>query len=167
MALRGGYRFVVGMGDVFPAGVFALGVDQAEDFDERSGRRSPAKDKQSGELVWTVTCVDRDPDARAREVRVKVSSPVAPVLPGEIAAGTGLHEVEFTGLTVTPYVNEGRGGRSRLAFSLRATGMRAAGSTPDTSDTTHSGASRGGLGASGGGTSGGGRRQAGTDPKAA
>jgi hypothetical protein len=149
MALRGGHRFAVGMGEVFPAGVFALGVEQAEDYDERSGRRSPAKDKQSGELVWTVTCVDRDPEARAREVRVKVSAPVRPVLPGEIVPGTGLHEVEFTGLTVTPYVNEGRG-RARLAFSLRATGVHGVGRVSP-----------------GGGSSGTGRRSSGADSKAA
>jgi hypothetical protein len=95
-----------------------------------------------------VTCVDRDPDARTREVRGKVSSPVQPVLPGKIVPGTGLHEVQFTGLTVAPYVDEGRG-RARLAFSLRATGVHAVGRV------------------SPGGSTGTGRRSSGADAEAA
>src|SRR6476469_6315996 len=105
MALMGGHRFVVSMAELFPHGVYALGVQQAEDFDEGSGRRSPAKDKQSGSLVWTVTCIDRDAEARVKEVKVKVLAPVQPVLPPEVLPGSGLHAVEFTGLTITPYIN--------------------------------------------------------------
>src|ERR671939_199625 len=138
MALQGGHRFPVSMADVFPHGVYAMSVEQAQDYDEKSGRRSPAKDKQTGELVWSVTGLDRDESTRPRDrqVTVKVSAPVQPVLPGEIAPGTGLHAVEFTGLTVTPYVSES-GGRPRLAYSLRASGVYAqgkapAGSTPQT-----------------------------------
>jgi hypothetical protein len=100
-------------------------------------------------LVWTVTCVDRDPEARNPKVRVKVSSPVQPVLPGEIVPGTGLHEVQFTGLTVAPYVDEGRG-RTRLAFSLRATGVHGVGRVSP-----------------GGGSTGTERRSSGADAKAA
>ena len=95
MALQGGQRFAVSMGDVFPDGVYAMSVEQAQDYDEKSGRRSPAKDKLTGELVWTVTVIDRDPEAREKQVKVKVSAPVQPVLPGEIAPGTGLHAVDF------------------------------------------------------------------------
>lgn len=130
MALMGGHRFAVSMGEVFPHGVYAMGVQQAEDFDERSGRRSPAHDKLSGELVWAVTVIDRDPEARDKQVKVKVSAPVMPVLPGEIMPGTGLHPVDFVGLTVTPYVNDGTGRRPRLAFSLRASGVVAQGKAP-------------------------------------
>ena len=40
--------------------------------------------------------------------------------------GSGLHAVEFTGVTITPYVTEPRGnGRARLAYSIRATGVHA------------------------------------------
>src|SRR3954452_12362734 len=131
MALQGGHRFTVSMGDVFPDGVYAMSVEQAQDYDEKSGRRTPSKDKQTGEWVWTVTVIDRDRSEQVREkqVKVKVTAPVMPMLPGEIAPGSGLHPVEFTGLTITPYINEGRG-RPRLAYSIRATGMYAQGKAP-------------------------------------
>src|ERR671929_1574474 len=130
MALQGGHRFPVSMADLYPDGLYAMSVEEAQDYDEKTGRRSPAKDKLTGERVYNVTCYDRGPDVRPRDrqVTVKVSAPVQPVLPGEIAPGTGLHAVEFTGLTVTPYVVDGRnGGRARLGYSLRATGMYAQG----------------------------------------
>jgi hypothetical protein len=131
MALQGGHRFPVSMAVAFPHGVYAMSVEQAQDYDEKSGRRSPSKDKQTGELVWAVTVIDRDPEAREKQVKVKVTGPVQPVLPGEIAPGTGLHAVDFDGLTVTAYVSEGRGGgRARLAYSLRATGVYAQGKAP-------------------------------------
>ena len=131
MALIGGHRFAVSMADVFPHGVYAMSVEQAMDYDEKSGRRTPSKDKQSGELVWTVTVIDRDPEAREKQVKVKVTGPVQPVLPGEIMPGSGLHPVDFTDVTITPYVSEGRGGgRARLAYSMRASGVYAQGKAP-------------------------------------
>lgn len=121
MALQPGHRFPVDFDDVFPYGALAMSVEQAQDFDERSGRRSPARDKHTNELVWQVTVIDRDPEARRKETKVKVSASVQPVLPGEIA-GTGMHPVEFSGMTVTPYVDD----RSkRMAYSLRASDMKA------------------------------------------
>ena len=131
MALQGGHRSPVSMADVFPFGCYAMSVEQAMDYDEKSGRRTPSKDKQTGELVWTVTVIDRDPEAREKQVKVKVAGPVQPVLPGEIMPGSGLHAVDFTDLTITPYVSEGRGGgRPRLAYSLRASGVYAQGKAP-------------------------------------
>jgi hypothetical protein len=136
MALQGGHRFAVSMGDVFAHGLYAMGVEQAEDYDSVSGRRSASKDKQSGELVWTVTCIDRDPEARKKEVKVKVSAPVCPVLPDEILPGSGLRAVTFSGLTITPYIEDGKGNaKSRLAFSYRATGVHAQGKAPTGSAT--------------------------------
>jgi hypothetical protein len=130
MALMGGHRFAVSMGEVFPHGFYAMGVEQAMDWDEKTGRRTASRDKQAdGQFVWTVTGIDRDPDAREKQVRVKVTAPVQPVLPGEIMPGSGLHSVEFVGLTITPYVSEGRG-RARLAFSVRASGLVAQGAPP-------------------------------------
>jgi hypothetical protein len=127
MALQGGHRFPVSMAEVFPQGLFAMGVEQAMDFDERTGRRSPSSDKRTGELVWTVTCLDRDPEVRGtREVKVKVLGPVCPELPAELVPGSGIRPVEFSGMTVTPYVSE-NGRRARLAFSFRATGVHAQG----------------------------------------
>src|SRR4051795_3437582 len=139
MALQGGHRFAVSMGDVFPDGVYAMSVEQAQDYDEKSGRRTPSKDKQTGEWVWTVTVIDRDRGEQVREkqVKVKVSAPVMPMLPGEVAPESGLHPVDFTGLTVTPYVVEARGpmGRGRLGGSLRAAGGDAPGKAPAPSGT--------------------------------
>jgi hypothetical protein len=129
MALLAGHRFDVLTAAVFPDGVYALKVEQAEDYDEKTGRRTPAKDKLTGELVWTVTCMDRDPATRKAEVKVKVTAPYLPVLPPEILPGAGIAAVEFSGLTVTPYVEE-TGRRARLAFSYRATGVHAQGKTP-------------------------------------
>src|SRR3954452_21537267 len=144
---RVGHRFPVSMADVFPHGVYAMSVEQAQDYDEKSGRRSPSKDKHTGELVWTVTVIDRDPEAREEQGKVKVTAPVQPVLSGEIMPGSGLHAVEFTDLTITPYVNEGRaGGRPRMAYSLRATDMHAQGKDP----TGSTSAAAGGPGRPGG-----------------
>jgi hypothetical protein len=116
------------MADVFPHGVYAMGVEQTMDWDEKSGRRTAARDKQAdGQFVWTVTVIDRDPEAREKQVKVKVTAPVQPVLPGEIAQGTGLHAVDFVGITVTPYVVEGAGRRPRLGLSIRAAALVAQG----------------------------------------
>jgi hypothetical protein len=129
MALMGGHRFAVSMAEAYEHGLYALKVEQAEDYDEKTGRRTPAKDKVTGELVWTVTCMDRDPATRKAEVKIKVTAPYMPVLPPEILPGAGIAAVEFSGLTVTPYVEE-TGRRARLAFSIRATGIHAQGKAP-------------------------------------
>jgi hypothetical protein len=131
-----GHRFPVSMADLYPHGLYAMSVEEAQDYDEKTGRRTPARDKLTGERVYNVTGYDRGPDVRPRDrqVTVKVSAPVQPVLPGEIAPGTGLHAVEFTGLTVTPYISE-NGARARLAYSIRATGMYAQGKAPADSTT--------------------------------
>jgi hypothetical protein len=78
-----------------------------------------AKDKASGLPVWVVDVIDADPQAREKTARVKVAAPDQPVLP---APGPGMPfvPVEFTGLTVTPYVSQS----GRLAYSLRAAGVR-------------------------------------------
>ena len=130
MALQGGHRFAVSMREAFAYGLFAMGVEQAMDYDEKTGRQSPAKDKQTGELVWTVTCIDRDPEIRGtREVKIKVLAPHMPALPPEIAPGSGIRPVEFSGLAVTAYVSD-NGRRPRLAYSYRSTGVHAQGKAP-------------------------------------
>jgi hypothetical protein len=130
MALQGGHRFAVSMEEAFGYGLYAMGVEQAMDYDERSGRQSPSKDKQTGQLVWTVTCIDRDPEIRgSREVKIKVLASLCPELPPEIAPGSGIRPVEFSGITVTPYVSE-NGRRARLALSYRASGVHAQGKAP-------------------------------------
>ena len=54
---------------------------------------------------------------------MKIAAQHQPV-PPEAVTGVPFRPVEFDGLTVTPYVQE-NGGRPRVAYSLRATGMRA------------------------------------------
>jgi hypothetical protein len=73
--------------------------------------------------VWNVQVLDADPAARSAEVKVKVVAPVQPAAP-EAVNGTPFRPVEFEGLSLTPYVREDGGGRARVAYSLRATGMR-------------------------------------------
>jgi hypothetical protein len=133
----GGHRFPVSMADLFPHGVYAMGVEQAMDWDSRTGKRTPTKDNHAGDqLVWTVTCIDRDPEARKKEVKVKVTAPYMPVLPEEILPGSGLRLVEFTGLTATPYQEEVPPPRkSKLLMSFRATGVHEQGKAPTGSAT--------------------------------
>ncbi|MGH3157031.1 MAG: plasmid replication, integration and excision activator [Streptosporangiaceae bacterium] len=109
---------------VFPHGAFAAGVfEPMRDFDASSGDRFvQAKDKQTGGPVWVVEVIDADPAARDKTAKVKVVGQAQPVLPPP-AAGMPFVPVEFTGLTVTPYVNQA----GRLAYSLKATGVRAPG----------------------------------------
>ena len=76
-------------------------------------------DKVTGAPLWAVEVIDADPQARARTVKIKVISAQQPMLP-PAAGGAPFVPVEFTGLTVTPYVNQA----GRLAYSLKATGVR-------------------------------------------
>ena len=94
------------------------------DFDRSTKEQAvQAVDRDTGVLVWTVDVVDADPEARDRTVRVKLLAPVQPVPPAAIE-GAPFRPVEFEGLTATPYVQTTASGRSRLAWSFRASGMR-------------------------------------------
>jgi hypothetical protein len=119
MAVQG--PIPVEFGHVFPRGVFAAGgFEPLRDFDaSKAGRFVQAKDKTSGLPVWVVEVIDADPQARDKTARVKVPAADQPVLP-PAAAGMPFTAVEFTGLTVTPYVNQA----GRLAYSLKAAGAR-------------------------------------------
>ena len=120
-------KFKITMLDVFPHGAYLVSeVEAVRDFDKSSaGRAVQAVDKESGLPVWAVSVLDADPDARRgdKTVTVKIAAPHQPI-PPEAVPGIPFRPVEFEGLTVTPYVNES-GGRPRVAYSLRATGMRA------------------------------------------
>lgn len=120
MALTGGMRFKISMGEVFPAGCALVpgSIVEAQDYDEKSGRRTPAKDKVTGQRVWSCRVMDMDPelDGRSREVAVKILADVQPVPP----TGEMFEPVEFEGLMVTPYVND----KNRMAYSFRATAIR-------------------------------------------
>ncbi|WP_254716504.1 plasmid replication, integration and excision activator [Actinomadura sp. WMMB 499] len=109
---------------MFPFGAFVKGgVEPVRDFD-RSSRENfvQARDKDTGELVWSVEVLDADPESKGT-FKVKLMAPVQPVMP-EAPSGFPFVPVEFDGLTVTPYVNSQN---NRLAYSLKAAGMRSAG----------------------------------------
>jgi hypothetical protein len=119
MALTGGTRFKVSMAEVFPGGCALVpgSITEAQDYDERSGRRTPAKDKLTGQRVWSCRVMDMDPelDGRSREVAVKILADVQPVPP----TGAMFEPVEFENLMVTPYAND----KGRMAYSFRATAI--------------------------------------------
>ena len=118
-------RFKVQMGDVFPHGAYVISeVEPVRDWDKSTPQKAvQATDKESGLLVWSVSVLDPDPDARkdAKTVTVKIAAPVQPV-PPEAMPGVPFRPVEFDGLTVTPYLDDKR---NRVAYSFRATHMRA------------------------------------------
>jgi hypothetical protein len=122
MALRNGSRLTVSMHDVFPHGCHLMpgSITEAQDYDENTRQRTPAVDKLTGKRVWQCRVVDMDPelDGRSREVVVKISADREPVPPTR----QPFEQVDFDGLTVTPYVTD----KGRMAYSLRATGIKAA-----------------------------------------
>ncbi|HEY6278797.1 MAG TPA: plasmid replication, integration and excision activator [Streptosporangiaceae bacterium] len=122
MALRNGSRFAVSMADVFPHGCYLVpdSIAEAQDYDEKTKRRTPSVDKVTGKRVYQSRVVDMDPDlaGRSREVAVKILTDREPVPPTR----QPFEPVEFDGLQVTPYVTD----RGRMAYSLRASGIKAA-----------------------------------------
>ena len=126
MALRNGSRFAVSMADVFPDGCALVpgSISEAQDYDEKTKTRHPAKDKVTGTRVFQCRVVDMDQEleGRSRETVVKILTDYQPVPPGRAP----FEQVEFDGLTVTPYVND----KNRMAYSLRATSIRAARPAP-------------------------------------
>jgi hypothetical protein len=119
------------MADVFPHGCHLVpdSIAEAIDYDEKTRQRSQAVDKVTGKPVFQCRVVDMDPEleGRSREVVVKILADRMPVPPTR----TPFEAVEFEGLVVTPYVDNGRcqgQGRcgARMAFSLRATAIKAA-----------------------------------------
>ena len=114
----------VEFGTVFPSGAYAAGAfDPVRNFDASTGEKFvQSTDKATGAPLWVIEVIDPDPAARTRAVKVKVAAPVQPVIPTG-PPGSPFVPVEFTGMTVTPYVNQA----GRLAYSLKATGIRAPG----------------------------------------
>jgi hypothetical protein len=117
--------FKLNHGETFPHGALALSVAALNDFEKaQAGVEDPQqRDKDTGERIWVVRVIDNDPEARQNELKVKVVASVMPSLPEPIP-GTNLRPVEFEGLTVTPWVEETKTGRTRVAYSLKATGVR-------------------------------------------
>jgi hypothetical protein len=129
MALQGAIQ--IDFGTVFPDGAYAAGgFEPVRDFDRSQGDRFVQQlDKGTGLPLWVAEVIDADPKARDRTVKVKVAAEHQPTLP-PAPAGVPFTAVEFTGMTVTPYVDSSRcqGGdrcRGRQAYSLKATGVRA------------------------------------------
>ena len=122
MSLQG--PIPVEFGTVFPSGAYAAGgFDPVRNFDASTGEKFvQSHDKATGAPLWVIEVIDPDPQARNRAVKVKVAAPVQPVVPTG-PSGSPFVPVEFTGMTVTPYVNQA----GRLAYSLKATGIRAPG----------------------------------------
>ena len=122
MAIGGAMR--VDCAELFPYGLGVVGsVSSLDDFAASTKEnRVQARDKDTGQLMWTVDVMDFDPDARERTFRVKIAAPVQPV-PPDAVAGLPVRPVVLEGLTVTPYIKEGS--RPRIAYSLRATGLAA------------------------------------------
>jgi hypothetical protein len=134
MAVPNGLKVPVPFEYVFPAGVLCLGVEPATDFEKRGTGDDQLRDKDTGERVWLVKVLDLDEAAGkfggTKEVKVKVVAPVQPVPPASMYPGYP-PAVEFTELTLTPYVDSQRCKgtapkcKSRLAWSVRATAMTA------------------------------------------
>jgi hypothetical protein len=115
---------------VFPHGALCLGVEPVRDFDAKGGD-DQARDKESGRRVWQVRVLDLDPEAgrfgASKEVKVKIPADHQPVPPESTMPGMP-PLVEFTGVTLTPYVNSQKRCssercRARLAWSVRAESM--------------------------------------------
>jgi hypothetical protein len=117
---------------VFPAGALFLGVEPATDFEKRGQGDDQVRDKETGERVWLVKVLDLDEAAGkfggTKEVKVKVTAPVQPVPPKSMVPGYP-PAVEFSGITLTPYVDSQRCKgtaakcRARLAWWIRAAEM--------------------------------------------
>ena len=122
MAVKG--PFAVTFEDVFPHGVGVVSaVAPLVDFDASTKEnRVQAREKDSGLPVWVVDVMDFDPEARERTFKVKIAAPVQPVPPAQLE-GVPVRPVRLEGLTVTPYIKEVGNGRSRVAYSIRASGL--------------------------------------------
>ena len=130
--IKPGQRISIAHHEAFPRGAFVTGVQQATEYGSGPQKR-PVKDPETGAFIFVFTCLDGDESLRRREFTVKVAAPFQPELPPEVAPGLGIRAVEFSGLTVTPYIEESRGRegtRARLAYSYRATGVHAPGKAP-------------------------------------
>ena len=114
----------VEFGAVFPSGAYAAGAfDPVRNFDASTGEKFvQSTDKATGMPLWVIEVIDPDPQARNRAVKIKVAAQVQPVIPAG-PSGSPFTPVEFTGMTVTPYVNQA----GRLAYSIKATGIRTPG----------------------------------------
>ena len=132
MAVPNGMKVPTPFEFVFPHGCLFLGVEPATDFERRGQGDDQLRDKETGERVWLVRAMDLDPEAgkfgASKEVKVKIPAKQQPVPPPSLVPGYP-PAVEFTEITLTPYVDSQRCKgtaakcKARLAWSIRATGM--------------------------------------------
>lgn len=116
-------RFPVQFGEVFPQGVFILGVEPSQEFSEdRNAPKRQERDRETNQLVWVVRALDANEEAArfGAEFKVKIAASQQPVPPAR-TPGFPYAPAEFDGLTITPYANN----KGRVAYSFRASGMRA------------------------------------------
>ena len=113
---------------VFPFQPYLVGqVEPVWNFDPEvrrpDGSRPQQLDKETGLPLWQCVVIDADDDAGKKDigVTVKFASPHQPV-PPENKSGLPFTPVRFTGLTLTPWIDE-NGPRPKLAWSIRATGF--------------------------------------------
>src|SRR3979411_2403206 len=100
-------RFPVEFGEVFPDGVFILGVEPSQEFQEdRNAPKRQERDRETNQLVWIVRALDANEEAArfGAEFKVKVTAPQQPVPPAK-TNGFPYPAVEFQELTITPYAN--------------------------------------------------------------
>ena len=89
--ISAGCRFPVSMAQVFPDGCYLVpgSISEAQDYDEKTKTRSPAKDKVTGTRVFQCRVVDMDPEleGRSRETVVKILTDYQPV-PRRVVVGS-------------------------------------------------------------------------------
>lgn len=120
-------RFMVEFDTVFPDGVFILGVEPSQEFQEdRNAPKRQERDRETNQLVWVVRALDANEEAArfGAEFKIKIAAPQQPVPPAK-TPGFPYAPAVFDGLTVTPYANS----KGRIAYSFRAAAMRAPGGT--------------------------------------
>lgn len=114
----------------FPAGLFALAAAEVVRAKDYSGRQPvDAVDAETGLPVWQLDVIDGDSDARKQAAfTLKIVSAVQPVLPEVTPGPFPVRVLELEGLTATPYVADSPmgGGKGRLAWSFRCTGIATA-----------------------------------------
>lgn len=116
-------RFPVQFAEVFPEGVFILGVEPSLEFQEdRNAPQRQERDRETNQLVWVVRALAANEQAAkfGAEFKVKIIASPQPVPPAKMA-GFPYAPAELEGLTVTPYANN----QGRVAYSFRAAGMHA------------------------------------------
>jgi hypothetical protein len=143
MALRNGARFSVGMADVFPDGCYLVpgSISEAQDYDEKTKTRHPAKDKVTGTRVFQCRVVDMNPEleGRSRETVVKILTDYQPVPPGRSVRAGGVrgpdgHPVRQRqgpdGVLAARHRRQGRGPPGPRSGSVQGRGVTAARRVP-------------------------------------